>query len=343
MTATTTPRRGRGDDGIDHDLDARRHADRDVRRLVRRHHVDRVQRAPPARRRRRPGRPGRRHRPRHRRVPAAAASVSSTRRSPNSEPSPASPSQDIDDLLTGYQIDATASQIVVVLEGEVDVGLLRIFDVDDDPIQVRVTAVGYPHEEMPMTRTQHPRLSLAVSRPVAVLSVGCSDDDTAADPSTAPTDAATTAESTATTDSATTTSAPAATTTPASTTADPTTAPTTPPTTPPTRSPPTTGRPSSRSSIVGAVELYAAPDLSRIGEYCAPATDCARGLGDTARRRHRQGPAHRGTATVRRHRDRPGVGQRAGPGRARRERGVRHRAREPAAGPAGRRRRERHR
>jgi hypothetical protein len=37
----------------------------------------------------------------------------------------------------------------VVVEGEVDVGLLRIFDINDDPIPVRVTAVGYPQEGAP--------------------------------------------------------------------------------------------------------------------------------------------------------------------------------------------------
>ena len=57
--------------------------------------------------------------------------------------------QDIDDLLTGYEVDATVGQVTVILEGEVDIGLLRIFDVDDDPIEVRVTAVGYPRGDAP--------------------------------------------------------------------------------------------------------------------------------------------------------------------------------------------------
>ena len=47
-------------------------------------------------------------------------------------------------MLTDYSVNATADQIVVVLEGQVDVGLLRIFDVNSGPIEVRVTAVGIP-------------------------------------------------------------------------------------------------------------------------------------------------------------------------------------------------------
>lgn len=57
--------------------------------------------------------------------------------------------QEVDELLTGYDVAATPGQVVVVLEGEVDVGLLRIFDVDDEPIPVRVRAVGYPRGEGP--------------------------------------------------------------------------------------------------------------------------------------------------------------------------------------------------
>ena len=41
--------------------------------------------------------------------------------------------QDIDDMLTDYSVNATADQIVVVLEGQVDIGLLRIFDVNSGP------------------------------------------------------------------------------------------------------------------------------------------------------------------------------------------------------------------
>ena len=57
--------------------------------------------------------------------------------------------QGIDDMLTDYSVNATADQIVVVLEGEVDIGLLRIFDVNSGPIEVRVTAIGIPSEETP--------------------------------------------------------------------------------------------------------------------------------------------------------------------------------------------------
>ena len=57
--------------------------------------------------------------------------------------------QDIGELLTDYRVDASSSQVVVVLDGEVDVGLLRIFDVGDDTIAVHVTAVGYPQGAVP--------------------------------------------------------------------------------------------------------------------------------------------------------------------------------------------------
>lgn len=58
-------------------------------------------------------------------------------------------SQGVGDLLTSYQITADTAQITVVLEGEIDIGLLRIFDVDDDPIEVQVRAVGYPQGGTP--------------------------------------------------------------------------------------------------------------------------------------------------------------------------------------------------
>jgi Flp pilus assembly protein TadG len=57
--------------------------------------------------------------------------------------------QDIEDKLTDYAVNATAGQIVVALEGQVDVGLLRIFHVNGGPIEVRVTAVGIPSQEAP--------------------------------------------------------------------------------------------------------------------------------------------------------------------------------------------------
>jgi len=58
-------------------------------------------------------------------------------------------SQGVDDLLTSYRISADTAQVTVILEGEIDIGLLRIFDLNDDPIQVRVTAVGYPQGGAP--------------------------------------------------------------------------------------------------------------------------------------------------------------------------------------------------
>jgi hypothetical protein len=112
----------------------------------------------------------------------------------------------------------------------------------------------------------------AILLAVAVLAVGCSDDDTA-DPSTA----ATAATAPSTTEAPTTTAAPTTSTTEA------------PPT---TTAPPSTASPASTPATIAAddwpailtelsrrqVALYAAPDLSRIGEYCMPATDCARQL-----------------------------------------------------------------
>jgi Flp pilus assembly protein TadG len=57
--------------------------------------------------------------------------------------------QGVSGLLTSYQISADTGRVTVTLEGEIDIGLLRIFDVDDDPIEVRVTAIGYPQGGAP--------------------------------------------------------------------------------------------------------------------------------------------------------------------------------------------------
>jgi hypothetical protein len=57
--------------------------------------------------------------------------------------------QNIDDKLIDYSVNATTEQIVVVLEGKVDIGLLRVFDVNHGPIDVRVTAIGIPIQEAP--------------------------------------------------------------------------------------------------------------------------------------------------------------------------------------------------
>ena len=52
-------------------------------------------------------------------------------------------------MLTDYSVDATAAQIIVILDGQVDIGLLRIFDVGDGAIAVHVTATGYPQGATP--------------------------------------------------------------------------------------------------------------------------------------------------------------------------------------------------
>ena len=57
--------------------------------------------------------------------------------------------QDIEDMLTDYSINATADQIVVVLEGQVDVGLLRIFDVNRGPDRSPCHRRRHPPEEAP--------------------------------------------------------------------------------------------------------------------------------------------------------------------------------------------------
>ena len=122
------------------------------------------------------------------------------------------------------------------------------------------------------------RLAAVVATAVlAVCAAGCSDDD---DPSGAPSTSTVTTTEDVETTVATTTS-------------------TVPPTTHTThhrrhqrprcrrrlrrrrrlpRSRPTTGRRSSPSCHADRVALYAAPDLARIGEYCVPASDCARQL-----------------------------------------------------------------
>ena len=57
--------------------------------------------------------------------------------------------QDIDQQLTGYRVDATTSQVTVTLDGQVDIGLLRIFDSGEGSIAVHVTATGYPQGATP--------------------------------------------------------------------------------------------------------------------------------------------------------------------------------------------------
>ena len=118
------------------------------------------------------------------------------------------------------------------------------------------------------------RLAAVVATVVlAVCAAGCSDDD---DPSGAPsTSTVTTTEVVETTVATTTSTAPPTTPPP------PSTAPTTtvPMTSPPSTTPPTIA-PDDWPAILTElsrrqVALYAAPDLSRIGEYCAPGTDCA--------------------------------------------------------------------
>ena len=106
---------------------------------------------------------------------------------------------------------------------------------------------------------------------IAVLA-GCNDDEPAADSSSPTTEHAPTTE-VPTTSSPATTAPPETTTTPA-TVAQTTAATPPPPTTPPTIAP------DDWEAILEElsrrrVALYAAPDLTRIGEYCAPGSDCA--------------------------------------------------------------------
>jgi Flp pilus assembly protein TadG len=57
--------------------------------------------------------------------------------------------QHIDQLLANYRVDASATQITVTLDGQVDIGLLRIFDAGDGSIAVHVSATGYPQGATP--------------------------------------------------------------------------------------------------------------------------------------------------------------------------------------------------
>jgi hypothetical protein len=110
----------------------------------------------------------------------------------------------------------------------------------------------------------------AILLAVAVLAVGCSDDDTA-DPSTlatATTAPTTTGVSTTTAEPTSTTEAPATTSPPSTSTAS------TVPTTIAADDWPAILTELSRRRVA----LYAAPDVSRIGEYCVPTSDCARQL-----------------------------------------------------------------
>jgi hypothetical protein len=111
---------------------------------------------------------------------------------------------------------------------------------------------------------------------LAISAAACSDDDD-------PTVAASTSTAVVTTEAVETTLAVT------SSTAPPTT---TPPSTAPTTTAPATSAPATTPSSIAPgdwpailtelsrrqVALYAAPDLSRIGEYCMPATNCADNL-----------------------------------------------------------------
>ncbi|MFT3852009.1 MAG: pilus assembly protein TadG-related protein [Ilumatobacteraceae bacterium] len=57
--------------------------------------------------------------------------------------------QHIDRLLTDYRVDASTTQVTVTLDGEVDIGLLRIFDRGDGSVAVHVSATGYPQGATP--------------------------------------------------------------------------------------------------------------------------------------------------------------------------------------------------
>ena len=101
------------------------------------------------------------------------------------------------------------------------------------------------------------------------LLAACSDDDNADPPSTS-------AQQTVT-ESTPTTNAPPTTASTTTTTEAPTTtsAPTTPPTTTQTTIAPDDWEGILEALSARRVALYAAPDLSRVNEYCAPESDCA--------------------------------------------------------------------
>jgi hypothetical protein len=115
------------------------------------------------------------------------------------------------------------------------------------------------------------RRRLAAVTAVSLSMLGaCSDDDDSADPPS------TSAQETVT-ESSPPTSSPPTTSSTTTTTEVPTT--TAASTTPPTSTPSTIAPDDWEAILEGLarrrVELYAAPDVSRIGEYCAPDTDCA--------------------------------------------------------------------
>lgn len=109
---------------------------------------------------------------------------------------------------------------------------------------------------------------------LSLVAAGCNDDEPSADPTT---------EGTLSTSPP---STEAVTTEPSTTTSTTTTTTTAVPTTPPPTAGPTTVPPIAEDdwpAILNElsrrrVALYAAPDLTRIGEYCMPATDCAASL-----------------------------------------------------------------
>jgi len=51
--------------------------------------------------------------------------------------------------ITAAVVNATTDQITIVLESDVDNGLLSLFGGDDEPLHVRVTAIARPREEYP--------------------------------------------------------------------------------------------------------------------------------------------------------------------------------------------------
>ena len=121
--------------------------------------------------------------------------------------------------------------------------------------------------------TRRPLTALAAMS--LMLLTACSDDDTADPPAT--TDVTTTSESSLPTTEPTTTVPPTTSSTPTTTEPPPTT-----PTVPPSTTATTVAAddwPAILTELARRrVALYAAPNLSRIGEYCAPDSDCAQRL-----------------------------------------------------------------
>ena len=185
-------------------------------------------------------------------------------------------------------------------------------------------------------------VSLTLAAIGTAVLAGCNDEPSADSSSS-------TTEQTPTTTEVSTTSSPATTAPPETTTTPATVAPTTAATTTPPPTTPPTIAPDDWEAILEElgrrrVALYAAPDLARIGEYCAPGTDCATlletQLGDAiARGHHIEGQQPFDVIAI----EQALVSEEPSPAAARRQRHLRHRSRNAAPRSAGRRRRQRRR